>query len=42
MSHRDCYLGLDPTYKDQHGRPLMQLTFDWKGNDIRMTQFMRR
>lgn len=42
MSYRDCYLDLDPTYKDQHGRPLMRMTFDWKDNDIRMTQFMRR
>ena len=41
MSYRDCYLDLDPTYKDQHGRPLMRMTFNWKDNDIRMTQFMR-
>lgn len=42
MSFRDCYLDLDPTYKDPHGRPLMRMTFDWKDNGIRMTQFMRR
>lgn len=41
MSYRDCYLDLDPTYTDRHGRPLMRMTFDWKPNDIRMTQFMR-
>lgn len=41
MAFRDCYLDLDPTYKDRHGRPLMRMTFDWKPNDIRMTQFMR-
>lgn len=41
MSYRDCYLDLDPTYRDQYGRPLMRMTFDWKENDIRMTQFMR-
>ncbi len=41
MSYRDCYLDLDPTYKDRHGRPLMRMTFDWKQNDIRMTQFMK-
>jgi len=38
MSYRDCYLDLDPTYKDRHGRPLMRMTFNWKANDIRMTQ----
>ncbi|MCA2013798.1 GMC family oxidoreductase [Cereibacter sphaeroides] len=42
MSYRDCYLDLDPTYTDRHGRPLMRMTFDWKANDIRMTQFMKR
>lgn len=41
MSYRDCYLDLDPTYTDRHGRPLMRMTFNWKPNDIRMTQFMR-
>ncbi|MGV8984660.1 MAG: GMC family oxidoreductase [Cypionkella sp.] len=41
MAYRDCYLDLDPTYKDRHGRPLMRMTFNWKPNDIRMTQFMR-
>ncbi|MDX2482559.1 MAG: GMC family oxidoreductase [Pseudodonghicola sp.] len=41
MSYRDCYLDLDPTYKDQHGRPLMRMTFNWKPNDIKMTQFMK-
>lgn len=42
MSYRDCYLDLDPTYRDPWGRPLMRMTFDWKPNDIRMTQFMKR
>ncbi len=41
MAYRDCYLDLDPTYRDKHGRPLLRMTFDWKANDIRMTQFMR-
>ncbi len=41
MAYRDCYLSLDPTYTDKHGRPLMRMTFDWKDNDIRMTQFMK-
>ncbi len=41
MAYRDCCLDLDPTYTDRHGRPLMRMTFNWKENDIRMTQFMR-
>jgi gluconate 2-dehydrogenase alpha chain len=41
MAYRDCYLDLDPTYKDPHGRPLLRLTFNWKLNDIKMTQFMQ-
>ncbi|WP_194089684.1 GMC family oxidoreductase [Vibrio hibernica] len=42
MSYRDCYLSLDPTYKDKHGLPLLCMTFNWKENDIRMTQFMKK
>ncbi|WP_252108116.1 MULTISPECIES: GMC family oxidoreductase [unclassified Halomonas] len=42
MSYRDCYLDLDPNYTDDHGRPLMRMTFDWKANDVRMTQFMKQ
>jgi gluconate 2-dehydrogenase alpha chain len=41
MSYRNCYLDLDPTYKDRFGRPMMRMTFNWNENDIRMTQFMR-
>lgn len=41
MAYRDCYLDLDPTYRNRHGQPMLRMTFDWKPNDIRMTQFMR-
>lgn len=41
MAYRDCYLSLDPNYKDEYGQPLLRMTFDWKENDIRMTQFMK-
>lgn len=41
MSYRDCYLDLDPTYRNKNGQPMLRMTFDWKPNDIRMTQFMR-
>lgn len=39
MSYRQNYLGLDPTYKDAFGRPLLQMTFDWQPNEIRASQF---
>ena len=41
MSYKNCYLDLDPTYKDAFGRPMLRMTFNWNANDIRMTQFMR-
>ncbi len=41
MSYQDCYFDLDPTYKDRYGQPLLRMTFDWKANDVRMTQFMK-
>lgn len=42
MSYRDCYLSLDPNYRTPHGQPLLRMTFDWKHNDLVMTQFMRK
>ena len=40
MAYRDNYLDLDPTYRDVFGQPLLRMTFDWKENDIKMTQFV--
>jgi gluconate 2-dehydrogenase alpha chain len=40
MAYRDCYLDLDPTYRDVHGQPLLRMTFDWKENDIKMTRYV--
>jgi gluconate 2-dehydrogenase alpha chain len=40
MPNRANFLDLDPTYKDHLGRPLLRLTFDWRDNDYKMTQFM--
>ena len=40
MAYRDCYLSLDPTYRDAYGQPLLRMTFDWKDNDIRMTRYV--
>jgi gluconate 2-dehydrogenase alpha chain len=40
MSHRGNYLGLDPFYRDVHGRPLMRLTFDFTDNEHRMSDYL--
>lgn len=37
---RANYLGVDPTYKDRHGRNMMQLTFDFPENDLKMSAFV--
>ncbi|WP_434777547.1 GMC family oxidoreductase [Neisseria sp. Ec49-e6-T10] len=39
MAYEDCYLDLDPTYKDSFGLPLLRMTFDWHENELKMTQF---
>lgn len=41
MPYRQCYLDLDPTYRDVHGQPLLRMTFDWQPNELKMTQFMQ-
>jgi gluconate 2-dehydrogenase alpha chain len=33
------YLSLDPTYRDQFGRPMLRMTFDFPPNDLRMAQY---
>jgi gluconate 2-dehydrogenase alpha chain len=33
------YLSLDPSYRDQFGRPMLRMTFDFPENDLRMAQF---
>lgn len=40
MSYRDNYLDLDPTYRDGYGLPLLRMTFDWKPNEFKMTEFV--
>jgi gluconate 2-dehydrogenase alpha chain len=39
-SYRDCYLDLDPTYKDRLGRPLMRMTFDFHDNELKMSAYL--
>ena len=40
MSYRQCYLDLDPTYKDIYGNPMLRLTFDFQPNEHRMSRFL--
>ncbi|HUA24915.1 MAG TPA: GMC family oxidoreductase [Steroidobacteraceae bacterium] len=40
MSTRGNYLSLDPTYRDNHGRPMLRMTFDFSQNDLKMSDFL--
>ncbi|RJT42868.1 GMC family oxidoreductase [Rahnella woolbedingensis] len=40
MPYKQCYLDLDPTYKDSYGYPLLRMTFDWQDNEYKMTDFV--
>jgi gluconate 2-dehydrogenase alpha chain len=40
MSHRGNYLDLDPTYRDIHGRPMLRMTFDFTGNEHKMSDYV--
>jgi len=37
--HRENYLSLDPDYRDAHGEPLVRITFDWRENDMKMSEY---
>ena len=40
--HRDNYLSLDPTYKDGYGQPLVRMTFDFRANELKMSDYVTR
>jgi gluconate 2-dehydrogenase alpha chain len=40
--HRENYLDLDPTYKDAYGQPLVRMNFDWRDNELKMSQFVTK
>lgn len=42
MSYRGNYLDLDPTYKDHLGLPMLRMTFDWKENELKLQQYLRK
>ena len=39
LPYRDCYLDLDPTYKDRLGNPLLRMTFDFHANELKQGRF---
>jgi gluconate 2-dehydrogenase alpha chain len=39
MAHRGNYLDLDPTYRDSFGRPMLRMTFDFTGNEWKMSAY---
>jgi len=40
MVYRDVFVDLDPSYQDAFGQPLLRFTFDWKDNDVKMSQYV--
>ncbi len=38
--HPENYLSLDPTYRDAFGLPLIRMTFDFRDNELKMSQFL--
>ncbi|WP_203074687.1 GMC family oxidoreductase [Falsiroseomonas ponticola] len=38
MPNRANFLDLDPTYRNVFGQPLMRMTFEYKPNEVRMTE----
>src|ERR1700744_1187087 len=40
MSCRGNYLDLDPTYRDALGQPMLRMTFDFNGNDHKMSDYL--
>jgi gluconate 2-dehydrogenase alpha chain len=40
--HRENFLGLDPDYADAFGLPLLRMTFDFRENEVRMSDWVTR
>ncbi|HEX7823174.1 MAG TPA: GMC family oxidoreductase [Sphingobium sp.] len=38
-AHRENYLDLDPNYRDALGRPLLRMTFNYRENDYRLSEY---
>jgi gluconate 2-dehydrogenase alpha chain len=39
-AYRQHMVDLDPTYRDQHGDPLLRITFDWRPNERRLAAWV--
>lgn len=42
MPHRNNYLSLDPTYKDEYGNPLLRMTYDHTDQDRALHQYLSK
>jgi gluconate 2-dehydrogenase alpha chain len=40
--HRENFLDLDPDYTDAYGLPLLRMTFDFRENEVRMSEWVTR
>jgi gluconate 2-dehydrogenase alpha chain len=40
QSYRGNYLDLDPTYRDAYGLPLLRMTFDFRDNEYKMSDYL--
>jgi len=40
--HRENFLDLDPDYTDAYGQPLLRMTFDFRDNELRMSEWVTR
>jgi gluconate 2-dehydrogenase alpha chain len=38
--HRENFLDLDPIYRDAYGQPLLRMTYNFKDNDYRMSEYV--
>ena len=39
-AHRENYLDLDPTYSDALGRPLVRMTYNFRDNDYKLSEYI--
>lgn len=42
LPHKDNYLDLDPTYKDEYGDPILRITFNYKENEKNQQKYIRK
>ena len=42
LPHKDNYLDLDPTYKDEYGMPLLRMTYDYTEQDKELVKYMSK